>query len=96
MSDAHRAEAERTLSELLRLLRAQPDRQALAPIVELGEQLERSIRAFHLEGIRFRMFTLSRLLQRPELNVPAEALALFDALRRALEAAGFQTRSVTS
>jgi hypothetical protein len=96
MSNAHREEAERMLGELLRTLRAQPHREALAPVVELCEQLERSIRAFHLEAIRFRMFTLSRQLRRPELNVPPDALALFDALRQALEAAGFQTRSVTS
>lgn len=96
MSNPHRAEAERTLSELLRTLRAQPNREALAPVVELCEQLARSIQAFHLEAIRFRMFTLSRQLHRPELGVPAEALVLFDALRQSLEAAGFQTRSVTS
>lgn len=96
MSNPYRVEAERRLGELLCALRGQPDREALAPIVELCEQLERSLQAFHLEAIRFRMFTLSRQLRRPELGVPAEALALFEALGDALEAAGFQTRSVTS
>jgi hypothetical protein len=49
--------------------------------------------AFHMEGIRFRMFNVERRLVRSDLTVPPEASGLFDEARHELEAAGFHTRS---
>ena len=57
------------------------------------ESLASAIGAFHIEGIRFRMFNVDRLLTRGGLPVPAEAPAIFTEVRRELEAAGFHTRS---
>jgi hypothetical protein len=94
MKQVHQEEARRQLAELLDLLRCAPARPALAEAIEVGEQLERAIAAFHMEGIRFRMFTLGRLLHRLERQAPAAALAAFEAVRSSLEAAGFHTRSV--
>ena len=57
------------------------------------ESLASAIAAFHIEGIRFRMFNVDRLLTRGTLPVPAEAPAIFTEVRHELEAAGFHTRS---
>ena len=46
-----------------------------------------------MEGIRFRMYNVDRLLSRADLPIPAEAPPLFADARHELEAAGFHTRS---
>jgi hypothetical protein len=46
-----------------------------------------------MEGIRFRMYNVDRLLTRTELPIPPQAQALFADARHELEAAGFHTRS---
>jgi hypothetical protein len=94
MSNAHHEEAKRRLAELLAVLRAQPDAAALDEAIQMGDQLERAIGAFHMEAIRFRMFTMGRLLARADPAVPMDVLERFAAVRTALEAAGFHTRSV--
>jgi hypothetical protein len=67
------------------------DTPARAEVVGLGDHLHRAVTAFHLEAIRFRMYSLDRALKQHE--APAEILATFDAVRADLEAAGFSTRS---
>jgi hypothetical protein len=91
-----RVQALEQLTALLTLLRGQPAVEQMAPLVELGEQLHRAIASFHMEAIRFRMYTLGRQLAQAGSLVPPEGLELYDGIRSSLEAAGFQTRSITS
>jgi hypothetical protein len=56
--------------------------------------LRRAIAAFHMEGIRFRMYSADRALTKTG-NEPA-LRELYEGLRQALEAAGFHTRSHTA
>ncbi len=46
-----------------------------------------------MEGIRFRIYNVDRLLARHAALLPPEARALLEDTRRHLEAAGFHTRS---
>ena len=64
--------------------------QAVEP-AELAAHLERAIQAFHQEAIRFRMYSLDRILKQAAL--PDELTKTFDQVRHELEAAGFSTRS---
>lgn len=90
--EENRQLAQRKLGELIALLHQMPAVDGAADLAVEAESLNRSIGAFHLEGIRFRTFKFDRLLQRlPDL--PAEATQLFAEVRAALEAAGVQTRS---
>jgi hypothetical protein len=66
---------------------------ALGPLLDECQALARAISAFHMEGIRFRMYNVDRLLTRTDLPIPADAHAMFAGARRELEAAGFHTRS---
>lgn len=85
-----RQAAAATIERLLELLKAQPQ---AAAIVEEGEALGRAVAAFHLEGIRFRIFNVDRLIAGAGPGLPAEARTLLEEARRQLEAAGFHTRS---
>ena len=78
---------------LLDLLTSQPHGDALAPLADECRSLARAIEAFHMEGIRFRMYNVDRLLHRGDLPIPQEAPGLFADARKDLEAAGFHTRS---
>jgi hypothetical protein len=89
----HRQTAHRSVTALIALLQAQPRAAELEPLVAECESLARAILAFHMEGIRFRMYNVDRLLARQTLPVPGEAAGLFAEIRRELEAAGFHTRS---
>ncbi len=80
------------IAELTELLRTQPG-AATATLVEECEALARAIAAFHMEGIRFRMFNVDRQLAGAGSRAPAGAPALLEEARRHLEAAGFHTRS---
>ena len=77
------------ITELTASLKAHPN---TADLVAECEELARAVAAFHLEGIRFRMFNVDRLLVRAS-DAPSEARALLEDVRRDLEAAGFHTRS---
>ena len=68
-----------------------PGSDQLQPVVDECEALSRAIAAFHIEGIRFRMFNVDRLLTRGGVLVPAAAAPVFADVRRELEAAGFHT-----
>ena len=91
-SDDARQAALSKLDGLLHLLRSAPDQAALAPFISEGEALRVSIASFHIEGIRFRAFTLEKRLAATSA-VPASALDLFTEVKHALEAAGFSSKS---
>jgi hypothetical protein len=89
----HRKAAAAKVRELIDLLNAHPG-QATARIVEEAEALERAIHAFHMEGIRFRIFNVDRAVNKEAAGtVPPRASALIEEARHFLEAAGFHTRS---
>jgi hypothetical protein len=93
MSTEDRQAAQRRLNELLTLVRAMPAGEQLNGLVQEAEALERAISAFHLEGIRFRMYNVDRIVAHPPVPLPAEAGAIVADVHRHLEAAGFHTRS---
>jgi len=80
------------IEELLALLKGQSG-PATASMIAECEALHRAVHAFHMEGIRFRIYNVDRLLAQHAASVPAEARALLEETRRHLEAAGFHTRS---
>ena len=45
----------------------------LARLIEEAEALDRAISAFHLEGIRFRIYNVDRIVQHPPVPLPPEA-----------------------
>lgn len=78
------------IDALLPRLQALPAGPARDELVATGEALRRAVDAFHMEAIRFRMYTVERLLMAQH---DATAQQLFGAVRESLEAAGFHTRS---
>jgi hypothetical protein len=80
------------IDELIALLKKTGSPEAESAVEE-AESLGRAISAFHMEGIRFRIFNVDRLLTRHAAALPAEARALLEDARKHLEAAGFHTRS---
>ena len=78
------------IAELIALLKESGP--GTAGLVDECEALARAIAAFHMEGIRFRIYDVDRLVHQGS-GVPADAPALLEAARRHLEAAGFHTRS---
>ena len=93
MSTEDRQAAQRRLNELLTMVRALPANPQLTRLVEEAEALGRAISAFHLEGIRFRIYNVDRIVQHPPVPLPVEAPAIVADVRKHLEAAGFHTRS---
>jgi hypothetical protein len=94
MSTDHRLQAKSHIDSLATRLRELPAADAtVGSLIEECEALSRAIGAFHMEGIRFRMYNVDRLLHQSGLSVPPEALGTFTDARRELEAAGFHTRS---
>jgi 2'-5' RNA ligase len=79
------------LDELLPTLRALPAAGHRDQLVDETEALRRAVAAFHMEAIRFRIFTVDRLIK-ADGDAPA-LRALVERLREALETAGFHTRS---
>jgi len=93
MSTEERQAARAKLADLVSLLRRVADKDQLAPILDEAEALDRAIAAFHLEGIRFRIYNVDRMVAHPPVPLPAEAATFVADVRRHLEAAGFHTRS---
>ena len=87
-----RQAAAANISDLIAELRKQPGPDT-AKILEECEALARAVDAFHMEGIRFRIYNVDRLLLQHASSLPAEARPLLEEARRHLEAAGFHTRS---
>jgi hypothetical protein len=92
---AHREVAAQEVARLTAQLAALPQEGVVAELVELGGHLERAIRAFHMEAIRFRAYSMRRLIKLNADALPADVQAAMDRIVAALEAAGFQTRSVS-
>jgi len=94
MSTEDRQAAQRRLQDLLVIVRGMPaQKEQFAPLIEEIEALDRAISAFHLEGIRFRIYNVDRLVSHSTAPLPAEAATIVSDVRHHLEAAGFHTRS---
>ncbi len=91
----HRQNAIDLVGQLLTVLRQHGDRATADPLTELAEHLDRAVRSFHMEAIRFRMFSFDRGAQ-AAAGLPPTVRELFDRIRLELEAAGFATRSVAN
>ena len=91
MTVDHRLAAQERITQLTALLQSSGD-SGLAAIITECEALARAIAAFHMEGIRFRIYNVDRLL-RPLATPPEGAVKLLEEARKHLEAAGFHTRS---
>jgi hypothetical protein len=79
------------IDALLAALKALPASSEVERIVEDAEALRRAVAAFHMEAIRFRMYSVDRALKHaPEAD---NARHVYDDLRHVLEEAGFHTRS---
>ncbi len=89
----HRKAAEESLQLLTSALQSQPQNETRDAILIECEALKVAIRAFHMEGIRFRMFNVDRLINRGDVSLTDEAKTAFADVRHQLEAAGFHTRS---
>ena len=89
----HRKAAEESLQTLVSYVQAQPGLEGTATFFDECASLTIAIRAFHMEGIRFRMFNVDRMIAKGTVPVSDEARAAFADVRRHLEAAGFHTRS---
>lgn len=93
MTDDHRHAAQGRISAIIALLQSTGDAR-LAPIVAECEALARAVGAFHMEGIRFRIYNVDRLLRAAgDRPLPAGVVPLLEDARHHLEAAGFHTRS---
>jgi hypothetical protein len=96
MSDDNRQAAQERIADLTRLLQSSGDTRAAAIVTEC-ESLSRAVAAFHMEGIRFRIYNVDRLLRGylgpASGDSAARAAHLLEEARRHLEAAGFHTRS---
>jgi hypothetical protein len=93
MATDHRQNARAQTEMLLGLLRNDSHQSELQNLIAECEALARAISAFHMEGIRFRMYNVDRLLTKGSLPLPVEVRPIFADVRRELEAAGFHTRS---
>jgi hypothetical protein len=91
-----RDQAAQDAAALVAHLRTLAPGPVVTELAALGEHLERAIRAFHMEAIRFRAYTMSRLIKQHHDALPVEVQTRMDGILHSLEAAGFQTRSVTA
>jgi len=88
MSADHRQEALARVKELIAVLQSSTDPRAAAILTEC-EALSKAIAAFHMEGIRFRIYNVDRLLRAATAtpaagSVPAASAALLPAAAAAL------------
>ena len=93
MSIDDRQAAQARLTDLLSLVKGLPGHDQLGRLIEEAEALNRAVGAFHLEGIRFRIYNVDRLVTHSPVPLPPEAAAIVADVRKHLEAAGFHTRS---
>ena len=71
MSTEDRQAAQRRINDLLTIVRGMPaQKDQLGRLLEEAEALERAISAFHLEGIRFRIYNVDRIVQHPPVPLP--------------------------
>jgi glutamyl-tRNA reductase len=83
-----------SLDELLASLKRLPSRGDLDQVVSDAEALRRAVAAFHMEAIRFRMYSVDRDLK--SLGDDPAIRQLYEKVRQTLEEAGFHTRSHTA
>ena len=95
-ANSPRERAAHDAAMLVAYLRTLPPSPIVTELVDLGEHLERAVTAFHMEAIRFRAFTMSRLIKQHQVELPGEVATRMDGILHELEAAGFQTKSVTA
>ena len=84
-------EALAKLDELLTSLNGLARNNDVERVLEDAHALRRAIAAFHMEAIRFRMYSVDR-----DLKVIGDDPGIrtqYEAVRQALETAGFHTRS---
>jgi hypothetical protein len=93
MSTDHRQAAQAHIEALIARLHSESQPEVFRDLLSECESLARAIAAFHMEGIRFRMYNVDRLMAKGTLPLPAEAATEFASARHELEAAGFHTRS---
>lgn len=93
ITDDPRKAAESRITELIAIVEAQPPGDARTALLDECQALARAIKAFHMEGIRFRAYNVDRLLQKTALPLPPSAGETFARMRHHLEEAGFHTRS---
>ena len=97
MKDTERQQARAGLAALVAGIKTLPEIEGrdtlIEALVQEIEALDRAIGAFHMEAIRFRMYTVDRRLQRLSGGTPETLRRTFNEVRAALEAAGFHTRS---
>jgi len=91
-----REKAAQDAGALVASLRAVNPTPLVSQLIERGEHLERAVLAFHMEAIRFRAFTMSRLIKQHQAELPDDVPARMDAILHDLEAAGFHTKSVSA
>ena len=89
----HRKAAEDRLQSLMAEVQAQPESAVRDSFLQECTALRDAIRAFHMEGIRFRTFNVDRLISRGSITLSESARRAFADVRTELEAAGFHTRS---
>ena len=89
----HRKAAAQSIGAVAAMFEAQPPSPERDAILRECKALVVAIDAFHMEGIRFRMFNVDRILTRVMQQAPAGAASAFADARAHLEAAGFHTRS---
>ena len=82
------------LDDLLSVLKALPAAGNVARVIEDAEALRRAVAAFHMEAIRFRMYSVDRDLR--TIGDDPAIRGKYEAIRQALETAGFHTRSHTA
>ena len=89
MASDHRS----TALEALRVLRESlQDGAADAAAVEECDHLIRAVEAFHMEGVRFRLYGLRRRLTSGETPAAGELVRLLDDARDELRASGLAAR----
>ena len=88
------ADALAKLDELLVPLKNLPKTGDTERLLEHAEALRRAVAAFHMEAIRFRMYSVDRDLK--TVGDDPAMRRMYEALRQALETAGFHTRSHTA
>lgn len=91
----YRKIARARVTDLAARLDAEGGRARFAEALDLVAHLGHAIDSFHMEAIRFRMFTLERRFGNGEIPASDAARAILNEVKHALEAAGFHTRSIT-
>ena len=89
----HRKAADDHLQLVIADVQAQPQSASRDACLDECMALRQAIRAFHMEGIRFRMFNVDRFINRSGFAISDDARRAYGDARRELEAAGFHTRS---